>query len=172
MGYPTPQEVQAAGVPIEHYTSKAKFEEYGGFTHRRQPGMRDRFSVSAAPATYNDVDSPIEAMDLFWALFNEEGGWTVFVWDHQMDEGWAYTYVGPEWYKYLRESMGLAPETAAPAASGQDPGLLARVNQYRGRFSHPPLQPGEWSDADLEEFIRNVRSPNGRKLADLKHRLT
>lgn len=142
MGYPTPQEVIDAGVPVEHFTSKARFEDNGGVTHRGRAGMHDRFSVSAAPATYNNADSPIEAIDIFWSLF-EEGGWTVFVWDHQKAEGWAYQYVGPEWYSHLRKAMGLAPAKPAPAASGQDLALLARVNQYRGRFGHAPLQPGE-----------------------------
>lgn len=167
MPLPTPEEVKTECGEILHYTSKTKFEEAGGRTGGGTgkfswTGASDDFIVTAAPAAYqqeDDVQNPMDAIEAYWELFTE-GGWTVFVWDRRKNEGWAYQYVGPEWVHFLYECMGRkTPATPAAARVGGDANLLHRVNRYRRSLgASRDLSPGEWTEAELREFLSHAPS--------------
>lgn len=160
MPLPTPREVQDECKEILHYTSKADFEKVGGRT--RDPLANPRYTdyvVSAAPATYQQeegVEGPMDAIEAYWELFTE-GGWTVFVWDKIKGEGWAYQYVGPDWVRYLYECMGRQQPSVPGPGPSSDPNLLHQVNRYRRSLGQSrDLEPGEWSDAELREFLSHA----------------
>jgi len=97
---PHPSEIEDA----VKYESIGEFQAAGGAV--RVSDASPRWIVSMSPAGYHE-DIPgapanaIQAMELAWMAFDEDGGWTMFVWDCKEQVGWAYPTVGPEWTRYL-----------------------------------------------------------------------